>query len=220
MVPFTSPGPAGGGPPGPPGPPGPGPWAESEPAARRRPSAAERVGLMTEALRQTVDTDAGGLRGAVPPTWALRPGFREVSDRVEDEMVCCRCCKPFEWTILRSRRRMDAERVDDRARSGRSRALLAHSHVSFEIAHWSVARGYSGGRLGLTRCEPVACGAGLLLRPERPPPHPRAPSRLATWTVAARGGERIARTHDLHYASFNAVGPHPSTRVACPQRFE
>src|SRR5215207_6346004 len=102
MVPFTSPGPAGGGPPGPPGPPGPGPWAESEPAARRRPSAAERVGLMTEALRQTVDTDAGGLRGAVPPTWALGPGFREVSDRVEGEMVCRGSCKPFEWTILRS----------------------------------------------------------------------------------------------------------------------
>src|SRR5215213_10289558 len=48
MVPFTSPGPAGGGPPGPPGPPGPGPWAESEPAARRRPSAAERVDRMSE----------------------------------------------------------------------------------------------------------------------------------------------------------------------------
>src|SRR5215213_7748940 len=48
MVPFTSPGPACGGPPGPPGPPGPGPWAESEPAARRRPSAAERVDRMSE----------------------------------------------------------------------------------------------------------------------------------------------------------------------------
>src|SRR5215213_7493732 len=116
MVPFTSPGPAGGGPPGPPGPPGPGPWAESEPAARRRPSAAERVDRMSELSgRLWMQTKVGGPRGAVPPTWALRPGFREVSDRAETEMVCCGRCKPFVWTILRSRSRRDAERLNDRA---------------------------------------------------------------------------------------------------------
>jgi hypothetical protein len=158
---------------------------------------------------------------AVPPTPALRLSFREVSDRAGGNKVCCAGDFLVVWTIVLAWRRRDSELLYDRAHCGRLRALCfaaLHLFVGVGIgARVGRARVFRRPK-GLTRCEPRANGrASLLLRPIRPPPHPRAPSHPAT----RRDDERAefgARERDLARSSPHASSMTQSDFVTQLQR--
>jgi len=69
---------------------------------------------------------------------------------------------------------------------------FARGSLRLDLSRGAVARGYSGGACGLTRCEPRAnYRASLLLRPTAPPPHPRAPSLTIHLACERRARRRI-----------------------------
>src|SRR5688572_15189445 len=134
-------------------------------------------------------------------------------------MVCCARDFPVLWTIVRGWRRRESESLHDRARSGRLRALNVAPSVSFLVS----VRGRS--REGIPAAAGGLHAASLAIRlrvscyaPMRPPPHPRAPSRLATLMADCRAesSARNAGAHDpaLTQQRSRTVSP---TRVARTQ---
>jgi hypothetical protein len=161
---------------------------------------------------------------AAPPVSALRPGFREVSDRAKRKRVCCQRDFLVVWTIVLDWRRREPESLYDRALCRRLRALyLAARHLfsSGIVARVGRARVFRRPRGAYTRrasrnSPRVSCYA-----PMRPPPHPRAPSQLATlradrcaefsarWRERARSSRRASSTQSDRDIQLEGVRPRP-----------
>ena len=136
-------------------------------------------------------------------------------------MVCCVRDFLVVWTIVLAWRRRDSELLYDRARSRRLRALVRRAICFCLVSlRGSVARGYSGGRGGLTRCEPRDTAASLLLRPHAAASTPSRslPARHTEGAAVARKSARVSESaHDRSAIEssriIDAVGPcHPHSR--------
>ena len=96
--------------------------------------------------------------------------------------------------------------INARARRAVHAASLRRGRFRSSRSWGSVVRGYSGGRHGPTRCEPRGCATRLLLRPKRPPSHPRASSPAGHAGGGVYAPDRAPSTSRCAFGSRHPFG--------------